>query len=103
MKNINMELKYGAYPLWIVDEEGMIVDNVEAEEIGLDKKISMEIELLQEMYDSLFKDNEFEFKYIDDDKNRLNEIKNKYVEISKYIINKLNKEKYNVKIISLNL
>ena len=61
-------LEFGGYPLWELTENDFIVDNVLAKDLGLSIELSDKIDKLNELYHSLFINNEKEFSYIGGDK-----------------------------------
>lgn len=96
--SIKLSLAYGTYPIWIYDDKGCIVDNDDPLEIKDDVVFIKNIEKLQSMYDSLFIDNDVEFRYIGDEKPLvLDEIKNLYSVVAQELREKLG-QKYDVKI-----
>ncbi|MDO4680675.1 MAG: hypothetical protein Q4A55_05430 [Aerococcus sp.] len=63
METLGMALEYGQYPIWLLDSQGLIIDNITAEELGLDEALSSKIRSMQDMYDSLFINNKVAFTY----------------------------------------
>ncbi|WP_066728970.1 hypothetical protein [Sneathia sanguinegens] len=103
MKTIRIDLEYGLYPMWLLNENGYIIDNILAEQLGLDDEITEKVQKLQDLYDSLFINTKIEFSYIGDkEPKKIEEIKKLYLEISNKIKSKL-KYRYNVKISELNI
>lgn len=68
MKKIMILLEWGAYPIAQLDDNGFILDDIGAEELGFDETFCDEVQDLQDRYDNLFIDNGIEFRYIGDEK-----------------------------------
>ena len=64
MKTISVGLEWGSYSLQELDSKGFIVDDIGAEELGLDREFCEKIQKLQDLYDNLFLNNEKEFSYL---------------------------------------
>lgn len=73
MKTVSLGLERGSYPVYELDEKGYIIDVVSLEELGVGNHLCKKIKKLQNMYDSLFINNEKEFSYLGNDK--LEEVK----------------------------
>lgn len=103
MKKIMILLEWGAYPIAQLDDNGFILDDIGAEELGFDETFCDEVQDLQDRYDNLFIDNGIEFRYIGDEKPKEKEIiKEKYRDISNIILGKLSKE-YEITVSELEL
>lgn len=63
-KEIRLMLDYQCYPIWIYDENGDFIDNDLVEEIKKNKEIIIKLEEIQNKFDSLYLNNQEEFKYI---------------------------------------
>lgn len=63
-KEIRLMLEYQCYPIWIYDENGNFVDNDLVKEIQNNRNLINLLEDLQQEFDSLYLDNQQEFKYI---------------------------------------
>ena len=63
-KEIRLMLDYECYPIWIYDENGNFIDNDLIEEIEEDDKMVAMLEELQNEFESLYLNNQEEFKYI---------------------------------------
>ena len=61
---ILLGLEFGMYPLWEVTEENFMMDNVLAKDLGLSVELSKKIDRLNDLFQSLFINNEKEFSYI---------------------------------------
>jgi len=57
-------LEFGVYPLWEITKDNFIIDNISAEDLGLSIELSQKIDRLNNLYHSLFINNEIEFSYI---------------------------------------
>ena len=103
MKTISVGLEWGSYPLQELDNNGFIVDDISAEELGMDSGFCNKIQKLQNMYDDLFVNNEKEFSYIGNEKpEEVKKIKNIYSDVVDELLDKL-KNKYNFKILELDI
>ena len=63
-KEIRLMFDYECYPIWIYDEEGNFIDNDLINEIEEDDKMVAILEELQNEFESLYLNNQEEFKYI---------------------------------------
>lgn len=63
-KEIRLMFDYQCYPLWIYDENGKFIDNDLVEQIEKNDNMVARLEELQDEFDSLYLNNEEEFKYI---------------------------------------
>lgn len=98
-KEVRLMLDYQCYPIWIYDENGNFINNDLIDEIEEDDNVIAMLEELQDIFDSLYLDNEDEFKYIGfvskEDKRsfeeRANQVYNKLCNLlsEKYIINNM--------------
>ena len=61
---VRLGLEWGGYPLWELTEDGFIIDNVLAKDLGLSIELSAKIDKLNDLYHSLFINNAKEFAYI---------------------------------------
>lgn len=64
IKTLRIMLEYHCYPVWLYDEEGMVVDTLLPEELRDDVELDSRFDDLQARYDALFVDNACEFDYI---------------------------------------
>ena len=79
-------LEFGSYPLWELTEDDFIVDNILAKDLGLSMQLSKKIDKLNELYHSLFINNEIEFSYIGGEKPEIEEeVKRLNEEVAKEI------------------
>ena len=63
-QQIRLKLEYHCYPIWIYDSEGKFIDNDLVDEITNDAELYGLLEELQSNFDSLYLNNNIEFKYI---------------------------------------
>ena len=63
-KEIRLMLEYECYPLWIYDEKGNLIDNDLIDEIKKDDTLCGMLEGLQTEFESLYLNNQVEFKYL---------------------------------------
>lgn len=63
-KEIRLMLDYECYPIWLYDEKGDFIDNDLVEEIEKDDKMVSMLEELQNEFESLYLNNQEEFRYI---------------------------------------
>ncbi len=63
-KEIRLMLDYECYPIWVYDEKGDFIDNNLIDEIKEDDKMVAMLENLQNEFESLYLNNQKEFKYI---------------------------------------
>lgn len=64
VKKIKLYLDYKCFPLWIYDENDVLVDNDLVEELATNVEIESELVKIQEEYDNLFMDSEKEFSFL---------------------------------------
>lgn len=65
MISLRLLIEYGAYPLWIYDEEdGGVIDTVLPEEWEDDTELSDMLDTIQDQYEALFINNEKEFSFV---------------------------------------
>ena len=64
IKTIRLLLEYGCYPVWLCDEEGLVIDTCLPDELCNDTELYAKFTALQERYEALFVNNEMEFSYI---------------------------------------
>lgn len=103
MKTISVGLEWGSYPFCELDSKGFIVDDISAEELGMDSEFCNKIKKLQNMYDDLFVNNEKEFSYIGNEKpEEVKKIKDIYSDVVDELLDKL-KDKFNFKILELDI
>lgn len=98
-KELRLMLDYQCYPIWIYDENGNFIDNDLIDEIEEDDNVIAMLEELQGMFDSLYVNNDNEFKYIgfvsEEDKKsfeeKANQVYSKLCNLlsEKYIINNM--------------
>ncbi|MBU3133907.1 hypothetical protein KPL40_15870 [Clostridium gasigenes] len=63
MKKIKILLDYQCYPLWAYDEQGELICNDLIDELKNETEIKEILDYIQNIYDSLFVDNEVYFEY----------------------------------------
>lgn len=103
MKTISVGLEWGSYPFQELDSKGFIVDDISAQELGMDSEFCNKIQKLQNMYDDLFINNDKEFYYIGNEKpEEVKKIKNIYSNVVDELLDKL-KNKYDFKILELDI
>lgn len=103
MNIISVGLEWGSYPFQELDSNGFIVDDISAEELGMDSEFCIKIQKLQNMYDDLFVSNEKEFYYIGNEKaEEVKKIKEIYSDVVDELLYKLN-NKFNFKILELDI
>lgn len=64
MKRINLMLEYQCFPVWTYGEDGNLIDNNLPQELVGDSTIDSMCVDLQEEFDSLYHNDEKEFKYV---------------------------------------
>ena len=103
MKTIRVALEYGLYPIWLLYEQGIIVENILAEELGFDAEFSNKVQKLQDLYDSLYINTDVDFYYIGQmEPKKVEKIKHLYTDISSEFKVKL-RNKYKIEISKLYL
>ena len=94
IEKIRLLLEYGTYPLWLYDENGLVIDNDNPPEWKDDRKLTSAFMELSDYYDSFFINNEkvFEYKGIQnkEDSDRLRTL---YITAKKILLEK-NRGKY---------
>ena len=65
ISRIRLLLDYGAYPVFLYDDEGAVIDTALPPEWQDDGELAAAFDALDELYTSFFIDNEYEFSYID--------------------------------------
>lgn len=71
MKTIKLSLEYGAWPLWLIDENNQVIDTTMPEEWKGQEELESILDELQQLYESQWINNEkaFEYKgFLDKDK-----------------------------------
>ena len=63
LKYIRVFPEYGAYPVWLYDEDGDVIDTLLPEELRSDTFLDSLFDDLQERYNALFVDNKREFSF----------------------------------------
>lgn len=61
MKTLRISLEYRCYPVWILDEDGEIVDNDLPDDIRSNKELDEMFVKIQELFDSCYIDTPKEF------------------------------------------
>ena len=61
---LRLLIEYGAYPIWIYDEDGGVIDTDVPEEWQDDKILCDMLDSIQEQYESLFINTEKEFSFV---------------------------------------
>jgi hypothetical protein len=56
MKTIKLSLEYGAWPLWLLDEKGQVIDTAMPEEWADEKNLESLLDELQRLHESQFVD-----------------------------------------------
>jgi len=64
MKKVRFSLDYHCYPIWIVDEVGVLIQNGLPIELAQDEESVTLINGICEVYDSLFENSEYVFEYV---------------------------------------
>ncbi|MBR4373873.1 MAG: hypothetical protein IKO57_00275 [Treponema sp.] len=64
MNTVKINLEYGAFPVWVYDSEGNLVDNDFPEYLMEDEELETAFSEIQALFDGLFIDDETEFRYI---------------------------------------
>lgn len=64
LTKIEIFLDYQCYPVWLYDENDDIIDTLLPEELRSDLELDSLFDNIQSKYDSLFIDNDNEFKYV---------------------------------------
>ena len=62
IKRIRVMLDYGCYPVWLYDENDLVIDTLLPENLR-DTELDAKFDDLQARYDALFINNEKEFSY----------------------------------------
>ena len=63
VKYIRLLLEYGAYPVWLYDYEGGVIDTLLPEELRDNDELNLMFDDIQDRYNALFIANEHEFSY----------------------------------------
>ncbi|SEQ09502.1 hypothetical protein SAMN02910289_01266 [Lachnospiraceae bacterium RM5] len=63
MKRIIIKFEYKCFPLWLYEND-IFVDNIFPEILDDNEKLEKMFDELQEMFDSLYIDNDIEFSYV---------------------------------------
>ncbi len=63
LQKIRLFFDYNSFPVWLYDENDMIIDNCLPQEWEGDEDLTRELWAISDMYDQLFIDNEKEFTY----------------------------------------
>lgn len=66
MKKVRLNLEFGAYPLWILGEDGTLIDTAAPKELKEDEVFLGKLDKMQRMYESLFVNDAMDFEYIGD-------------------------------------
>ncbi len=61
---IKISLEYHCYPVWLYNANGILIANDLPNELKRDKELDEIFIKIQTIYDNLFIDNSYEFKYI---------------------------------------
>ena len=64
MNSLRLLLEYKAFPIWIYDEEGLVIDTILPSEWKEYYELSNALDKIQAIYDSLFLDTKEEFKFV---------------------------------------
>ncbi len=64
LKRIRFLFEYGAYPVWLYDEEDGVIDTSLPKMLASDVELDNKLYALQDRYNALFIDNEHEFSYV---------------------------------------
>src|SRR5699024_8926200 len=64
MKKIKVFLEYQCFPMWVYNENGLLVENDLDEELKDDSEIDNMFVEIQSIYDGLYEDNVVSFEYI---------------------------------------
>jgi hypothetical protein len=63
MKRVEFKLEYQCFPLWIYDENGILIKNDLVDEIADHLDLEQSLITLQQEFDRLFLDDGIEFRY----------------------------------------
>ncbi|EUJ43856.1 hypothetical protein [Listeria fleischmannii] len=92
MGEVRLFLDYECYPVWVYDEGGFLEENDLPRELKKDKVLDGNLAHLQDKYDSLFTDNEVEFRYNGfNDENKKEEFLHEFAKIQTELEEKIKK------------
>ncbi|MBO4676646.1 MAG: hypothetical protein J5633_03765, partial [Oscillospiraceae bacterium] len=57
-------LEYGCYPVWLYNENGLVIDTLLPEELRNDRELDAQFDDLQARYEALFINDEHVFDYV---------------------------------------
>lgn len=63
-RQVRLILEYHSFPLWICDENGIMIDAGMIDELGNDLWLEEQLRSIQAYYDGLFIDDEKEFSFV---------------------------------------
>ena len=63
-KEIRLMLDYQCFPIWIYQKDGTYIDNDLVEEIRNDKNLCKKLEEIQNIFDSLYLNDQSKFEYV---------------------------------------
>lgn len=89
MKRIKIKFEYQCFPVWLYDENDSFMDNELPDSLIGDNEIDPVFVSLQEQFDSLYKDDGKEFKYVGFENPA---VKNEFLEKLIYAVKLLNEK-----------
>lgn len=63
-QQVRLILEYHSFPLWICDENGILIDTGMVDELDDDKWLKEQLSSIQDYYNGLFIDNKVEFSFV---------------------------------------
>lgn len=97
MNSIRLLLEYKAFPVWIYDEEGLVIDTCLPSEWEDDSELKGIWQQVIDAYDSLFIDNKEEFKFVGFDSQDSKESFIALVDTARNMLTVKNNGKYSIK------
>lgn len=64
MITVKFSLEYKCYPIWMYDEEGLLIDNDLPAELIDNKELDESLLEIQKLFDSQYLDNKTTFEYV---------------------------------------
>ena len=64
IKKLRLMLEYGCYPVWLYNENGLVIDTLLPEELRNDRELDAKFDDLQARYEALFINDEHVFDYV---------------------------------------
>lgn len=86
ISQIRLIMEYKSYPMWLCDEDGILVLEDIVDELKDDTWLCRELDEIQQIYNSLFVDTKIEFSYVgfstkEEEQNYLSRLRN----VSRYV------------------